>query len=236
MSQVLVFVLDVGECCVVLFFGMCGVIVCIMSVVWQVLCVVQLIEVDVIWLEVVVQVLQQQFGLQCKVMLMVFVLCVVVLILCEYLCLNVCLQEKEIELMFEVNIGLVVSLDEGLMVLVLCNVDMQLVVDIVVESCCLVVGVCVGMLLVGSYQYGIFIVMNFGMMGIDSFMFIINVLQVVIFGVMCVVKWVVVKDDSIVIVLMMGLYLIFDYCVVDGYLVVCFLIDLKMWLEIFEGL
>lgn len=236
MSQALAFVPYAGERRVVPLAGMRGAIARAMSAAWQVPRVAQSIEVDASRLEAAVQGLQQQLGPQCKVTLTAFVLRAVALTLREHPRLNARLQEKEIELMPEVNIGLAVSLDEGLMVPVLRNVDTQSVADIAAESRRLAAGARAGTLSAGSYQHGTFTVTNLGMTGIDSFTPIINVPQVAILGVTRVTKRVVVKDDCIVIAPMMGLHLIFDHRAVDGYPAARFLTDLKTRLETLKGL
>ncbi|CAJ0792864.1 dihydrolipoamide acetyltransferase family protein [Ralstonia holmesii] len=236
MSEALAFVPDAGERRVVPLAGMRGAIARTMSAAWQVPRVAQSIEVDATRLEIAVQALQQQLGPQCKVTLTAFVLRAVALTLREHPRLNARLLEKEIELMPEVNIGLAVSLDEGLMVPVLRNVYTQSVADIAAESRRLAAGARAGTLSAGSYQHGTFTVTNLGMTGIDSFTPIINVPQVAILGVTRVAKRVVVKGDSIVIAPMMGLHLIFDHRAVDGYPAARFLSDLKTRLETVEGL
>ncbi|MGN8061779.1 dihydrolipoamide acetyltransferase family protein [Ralstonia sp. 22111] len=236
MSQALTFVPDAGERRVVPLSGMRGAIARTMSAAWQVPRVAQSIEVEATRLEAAVQALQQQLGPQCKVTLTAFVLRAVALALREHPRLNARLQEKEIELMPDVNIGLAVSLDEGLMVPVLRNVDTQSVADIAAESRRLAAGARAGTLSAGSYQHGTFTVTNLGMTGIDSFTPIINVPQVAILGVTRVAKRAVVKDDSIVIAPMMGLHLIFDHRALDGYPAARFLTDLKTRLETLEGL
>ena len=236
MSEALAFVPDAGERRVVPIAGMRGAIARTMSAAWQVPRVAQAIEVDASRLEAAVQALQQQLGPKCKVTLTAFVLRAVALTLREHPRLNARVLEKEIELMPEVNIGLAVSLDEGLMVPVLRNVDTQSVADIAAESRRLAAGARAGTLSAGSYQHGTFTVTNLGMTGIDSFTPIINVPQVAILGVTRVAKRAVVKDDSIVIAPMMGLHLIFDHRAVDGYPAARFLSDLKTRLETVEGL
>ncbi|MCT7305652.1 dihydrolipoamide acetyltransferase family protein [Ralstonia wenshanensis] len=236
MSQALTFVPDAGERRVVPLSGMRGAIARTMSAAWQVPRVAQSIEVEATRLEAAVQAMQQQLGPQCKVTLTAFVLRAVALTLREHPRLNARLQEKEIALMPEVNIGLAVSLDEGLMVPVLRNVDTQSVADIAAESRRLAAGARASTLSAGSYQHGTFTVTNLGMTGIDSFTPIINVPQVAILGVTRVAKRAVVKDDSIVIAPMMGLHLIFDHRAVDGYPAARFLTDLKTRLETLEGL
>lgn len=236
MSHDLASVPEAGQRRVVPLAGMRGAIARTMSAAWQVPRVAQSIEVDATRLELAVQALRQQLGAQCKVTLTAFVLRAVALTLREHPRLNARVLEKEVELMPDVNIGLAVSLEEGLMVPVLRNVDTQSVADIAAESRRLAEGARAGTLSPGSYQHGTFTVTNLGMTGIDSFTPIINVPQVAILGVTRVARRVVVKDDAIVVAPMMGLHLVFDHRAVDGYPAARFLTDLKTRLETTEGL
>ncbi|ANA32434.1 dihydrolipoamide acetyltransferase family protein [Ralstonia mannitolilytica] len=236
MSQDLASVPEAGTRRVVPLAGLRGAIARSMGAAWQVPRVAQSIEVDATRLELAVQALQQRLGPQCKVTLTAFVLRAVALTLREHPRLNARVLEKEVELMPDVNIGLAVSLDEGLMVPVLRQVDTKPVADIAAESRRLAEGARAGTLSPGSYQHGTFTVTNLGMTGIDSFTPIINVPQVAILGVTRVARRVVVRNDSIVIAPMMGLHLVFDHRAVDGYPAARFLTDLRTRLETTEGL
>ena len=227
---------DAGERRVVPLAGIRGAIARSMSAAWQVPRVAQSIEVDATRLELEVSALQQRLGPQCKVTLTAFVLRAVALTLREHPRLNARMLDKEVDVMPDINIGLAVSLDEGLMVPVLRNVDAKPVADIAAESRRLAEGARAGTLSAGSYQHGTFTVTNLGMTGIDSFTPIINVPQVAILGVTRVARRAVVKDDSIAIVPMLGLHLVFDHRAVDGYPAARFLSDLKTRLETIEGL
>jgi pyruvate dehydrogenase E2 component (dihydrolipoamide acetyltransferase) len=236
MSQGLASAREADERRVVPLAGMRGAIARTMAAAWLVPRVAQSIEVDATRLELAVQALQQRLGPQRKVTLTAFVLHAVALTLREHPRLNARALEKEVEVMPNINIGLAVSLDEGLMVPVLRDVDTKSVADIAAESRRLAEGARAGTLSAGSYQHGTFTVTNLGMTGIDSFTPIINVPQVAILGVTRVAKRVVVKDDSIMVAPMMGLHLVFDHRAVDGYPAARFLTDLKTRLEIIEGL
>ncbi|WER50948.1 dihydrolipoamide acetyltransferase family protein [Cupriavidus sp. WKF15] len=236
MTHSLVSAPDAGERRAVPLAGIRGAIARSMSAAWQVPRVAQSIEVDATRLELEVSSLQQRLGPQCKVTLTAFVLRAVALTLREHPRLNARMLEKEVDVMPDINIGLAVSLDEGLMVPVLRNADTRPVADIAAESRRLAEGARAGTLSAGSYQHGTFTVTNLGMTGIDSFTPIINVPQVAILGVTRVAKRAVVKDDSIAIVPMLGLHLVFDHRAVDGYPAARFLSDLKTRLETIEGL
>lgn len=236
MSQVLASAPSASERRVVPLAGMRGAIARSMSAAWQVPRVAQSIEVDATRLEQAVQALQQRLGPECKVTLTAFVLRAVALTLRQHPRLNARVLEKEVELMPDINIGLAVSLDEGLMVPVLRNVDAKSVADIAAEMRHLAQATRAGTLSAGSYQHGTFTVTNLGMTGIDSFTPIINVPQVAILGVTRVARRVVVKEGAIVVAPMMGLHLVFDHRAVDGYPAARFLTDLKTQLETAEGL
>jgi pyruvate/2-oxoglutarate dehydrogenase complex dihydrolipoamide acyltransferase (E2) component len=204
-----------------------------MSIGWQVPRVAHSIEVDVSALEALRSQLPPGAG---KITLTAYILRAVALTLRAHPRLNARLVEKEIELMPDINLGLAVSLNDGLMVPVLRNADAKSVAELAAESRTLAEGARLGTLGAGNYQRGTFTVTNLGMTGIDSFTPIINAPQVAILGVTRVARRAVVKDDAIVIAPMMGLHLVFDHRAVDGYPAALFLTDLKNRLESAEGL
>jgi len=216
--------------------GMRGAIARNMSAGWAVPRVAHSIEVDVTLLELARHAEQEKLGPRCKVTLTAFVLRAVALTLRQHPRLNARVLEKEIELMPNINLGLAVSLDEGLMVPVLRDVDAKSIGDIVAESRSLAEGARAGTLPASAYQRGTFTVTNLGMTGIDSFTPILNVPQAAILGVTRVAKRAVVKNDWISVAPMMGLHLVFDHRAVDGYPAARFLTDLKTRLEAVEGL
>lgn len=207
-----------------------------MGIGWQVPRVAHSIEVDVSALEAQRSCLQQTPGSTQKITLTAYILRAVALTLRQHPRLNARVLEKEIELMPDINLGLAVSLDEGLMVPVLREADHKSVAELALESRALAAGARQGTLSAGSYQRGTFTVTNLGMTGIDSFTPIINAPQVAILGVTRVAKKAIVKDGQITIAPMMGLHLVFDHRAVDGYPAALFLTDLKQRLETTEGL
>lgn len=207
-----------------------------MSIGWQVPRVAHSIEVDVSLLEAQRSNAQQAPGGTQKITLTAYILRAVALTLREHPRLNARMLEKEIELLPNINLGLAVSLAEGLMVPVLRDADSKSVAELAAESRTLAEGARQGTLSAGNYQRGTFTVTNLGMTGIDSFTPIINAPQVAILGVTRVAQKAVVRDGSIVIAPMMGLHLVFDHRAVDGYPAALFLTDLKNRLETAEGL
>lgn len=207
-----------------------------MDVGWRIPRVANSIEVDVSALEAMRSAMQQEQGGAQKISLTAFILRAVALTLRQHPRLNARMLEKEIELMPDINLGLAVSLDEGLMVPVLREADRKSVAELAEESRTLAAGARKGTLGAGSYQRGTFTISNLGMTGIDSFTPIINAPQVAILGVTRVARKAVVKDERIVIAPMMGLHLVFDHRAVDGYPAALFLTELKQRLETTEGL
>lgn len=166
-----------------------------------------------------------------KLTLTAFVLRAVALTLREHPRLNALMREKEIELVEDINLGLAVSLDDGLMVPVIRQADRKSVTELARESRELATGTRAGKLSPGSYQRGTFTVTNLGMTGIDSFTPILNPPQVGILGVTRVADRAVVREGKIVVAPMMGLHLVFDHRAVDGYPAALFLSDLARRIE-----
>lgn len=166
-----------------------------------------------------------------KLTLTAFVLRAVALTLREHPRLNALMREKEIELVEDINLGLAVSLDDGLMVPVIRQADRKSVTELARESRELATGARAGKLSPGSYQRGTFTVTNLGMTGIDSFTPILNPPQVGILGVTRVADRAVVREGKIVVAPMMGLHLVFDHRAVDGYPAALFLSDLARRIE-----
>lgn len=208
--------------------GMRGAIARNMELGWRIPRVAQSIEVDVTAVEAL--------RAASKISLTAFILRAVALALRDYPRFNARMLEKEIELMPDINLGLAVSLDEGLMVPVLRNADRKSVAELAEESRTMAAGARAGTLGAGSYQRGTFTVTNLGTTGIDSFTPIINAPQVAILGVTRVARKPVARGDRIVIAPMLGLHLVFDHRAVDGYPAALFLTELKRRLESTEGL
>jgi pyruvate/2-oxoglutarate dehydrogenase complex dihydrolipoamide acyltransferase (E2) component len=206
-----------------------------MTLGWQVPRVTHSLEADISCLEERRAAQQAALGDGTKLTLTAYLLRAVALTLRDHPRLNARLLEKEIELMSEINLGLAVSLAEGLMVPVLREVDRKSVIDIAREASFLADGTRQGSLGAGVYQHGTFTVTNLGMTGIERFTPIINAPQVAILGVTRAAKKPVVRNDCIAIAPMLGLHLAFDHRAVDGYPAAVFLTDLKRRLESADG-
>lgn len=207
--------------------GMRGAIARNMEQGWRVPRVAQSVEVDVTAL----QALRAAAPEDERVSLTAYVLRAVALCLRAHPRLNARMREKDIELLDDVNLGLAVSLDDGLMVPVLRNADRKRVAELGREARTLAEGARAGTLSAGSYQRGTFTVTNLGNTAIDSFTPIINSPQVAILGVTRVAARPVARGNEVAIAPMMGLHLVFDHRAVDGFPAALFLTDLKRRLE-----
>ncbi len=216
--------------------GMRGAIARGMTAGWQIPRVAHSLEADVSAVEAKRARLQAELGDSIKLTLTAYLLRAAALTLRAHPRLNARVTDKEIELMPDVNIGLAVSLDDGLVVPVLREVDRKSVEEIAREARTLAEGARNGTLSAGAYQRGTFTISNLGMTEVERFTPILHAPQAAILGVTRVIRRAVVKDDWISIAPMMGLHLVFDHRAVDGYPAAAFLGDLKRRLESAEDL
>lgn len=166
-----------------------------------------------------------------KLSLNAFVLRAVALALRAHPRLNALMREKEVELGADINLGVAVSVDDGLMVPVIRNADTKSVAQLAAETRQLAEGVRAGALTGGAYQRGTFTVTNLGATAIDRFSPIINPPQVAILGVGRTLQRAVVKDGAIVAAPIANLTLVFDHRAVDGYPAALFLGEVARRLE-----
>lgn len=145
--------------------------------------------------------------------------------------LNALMRDKEVEPVDDINIGVAVALDDGLMVPVIRHADTLAVAQLAAETRRLAEGARAGALTGGAYQRGTFTVTNLGATGIDRFSPIINPPQVAILGVGRSVLRPVVKDGAIVAAPVANLTLVFDHRAVDGYPAALFLGEVARRLE-----
>lgn len=160
-----------------------------------------------------------------------FVLRAVALALRAHPRLNALMREKEIELVDDINLGVAVALDDGLMVPVIRNADAKSAAELADETRRLAEGARAGALTGGAYQRGTFTVTNLGAAGIDRFSPIINPPQVAILGVGRTALRAVVRDGAIVAAPVATLTLVFDHRAVDGQPAALFLGEIARRLE-----
>lgn len=130
-----------------------------------------------------------------------------------------------------INIGIAVSLDEGLIVPNIKNAQNLNLIEIARKSVDLTSRARTGMLQQDEYRNGTFTVSNLGMLGLDNFQAIINPPESGILAVGKITDTPVVKDKNICIRSMMNLTLSYDHRVVDGDPAARFLLTIKQFLE-----
>lgn len=130
--------------------------------------------------------------------------------------LNATLSDEKIELLTDINIGVAVALDDGLVVPVIRNVDNIGLATISDQIKTAAEKARNNQLTPGELQGGTFTITNLGNFGIDAFTPIINPPECGILGIGRIVMKPVVQEEDIVIRSMMALSLTFDHRIVDG--------------------
>ena len=145
--------------------------------------------------------------------------------------LNGVVSDAEITLWNQVNLGIAVNTDYGLVVPVLkgiCDMGYSDMVDVLKSTA---EGARGGKLPASAYQRGTFTISSLGPTGIDWFTPVLNPPQIAILGVGRMTDRAVVVDGQVVVRPMMTLTLVFDHRAVDGYPAGLFLADLARRLE-----
>ncbi len=130
--------------------------------------------------------------------------------------LNATLTDEGIHLLPEINIGVAVALEDGLVVPVVRNADRERLSEISGQVKNFAERARSNQLTPGELQGGTFTITNLGNFGIDAFTPIINPPESAILGVGRILKKPVVHEDEIVIRSMLTLSLTFDHRVIDG--------------------
>jgi pyruvate dehydrogenase E2 component (dihydrolipoamide acetyltransferase) len=131
----------------------------------------------------------------------------------------------------EINIGLAVAVDQGLVVPVIRNADQTTVTGIALERQRLVERARAGKLSLEDLSGGTFTISNLGTFGVDSFQAIVNPPQAAILAVGRIIQRVVAIDDQPMVRPTMTLSLSCDHRVVDGVRAARFLGELATSLE-----
>lgn len=139
--------------------------------------------------------------------------------------------EEKIILKQNINIGLAVALEDGLIVPVIKDADKKGLGIIAKETAELILKAKNKKLLPDEYQGGTFTITNLGMFDIENFCAIINQPETAILAVGKIMKKPVVVDDEITIRPMMNLTLSCDHRAIDGAVGAKFLQNLKEILE-----
>lgn len=145
--------------------------------------------------------------------------------------LNARWREEGIELLSEINIGLAVDTERGLMVPVIHNVAGKGLREIARERRNLTDRALAGKLLPDELTGGTFTITNLGMFDVDVFTPLINLPQCAILGVGRIRAEPVVYQGEICVRQMMALSLTFDHRIVDGAPAARFLQQVKRLIE-----
>ena len=145
--------------------------------------------------------------------------------------LNAGFTEAGIHLRADINLGMAIALEEGLVVPVIRNADRLSLTELAARSRELIEKAQTKKLFPLDYEDGTFTVSNLGMLGVDSFVAIINPPQCAILAVGRVAPRVVADDGMFAIKPSMTATLSADHRVVDGAIGARFLQTVKQLLE-----
>ena len=145
--------------------------------------------------------------------------------------INASIIGDEIVTWAEVNIGLAVALDDGLVVPVIRNADQKSLVEIAHQRLDLAARARAGQLGRDDMQGGTFTLSNFGSYGGDFETPLLNPPQSAILGIGAINDEAVVRDGQIVIRPMMMLSMTFDHRLIDGAVAGAFRTALRTLLE-----
>jgi len=149
----------------------------------------------------------------------------------KYPLLNSTLDKEEVKVFGNVNLGVAISINEGLIVPVIRNAEQKSIVEIAKELEELIEKARKGTLSLQELTGGTFTLSNLGMYGISIFTPIINPPQSAILGVGRISDKPVVIEGEVAIRSIMPLSLSFDHRIIDGALAAQFLQELKRILE-----
>ncbi len=151
--------------------------------------------------------------------------------LADFPILNATLTPEGIRLNPEVNIGVAVALDDGLVVPVLTGANRLALRDIATAAEMLITRARQGLLQPDDLRGGTFTITNLGMFDIDEFTAIINPPESAILAVGKIEKTPVVRADAVVIRPIMTLSLTYDHRIIDGAPAARFLQRIKQLLQ-----
>jgi pyruvate dehydrogenase E2 component (dihydrolipoamide acetyltransferase) len=135
----------------------------------------------------------------------------------EYPIMNSTLEDEGIKVIEEINIGVAVASDRGLIVPVVRNADTTDLAGVVAAMKDMAARGREGKLTLKEVTSGTFTITNLGMSAVDAFTPIINPPQVGILAVGRIVKKPAVVEDQVVVRPMITFSLTFDHRVVDGF-------------------
>jgi pyruvate dehydrogenase E2 component (dihydrolipoamide acetyltransferase) len=145
--------------------------------------------------------------------------------------LNATLNGEQIKVFEDVNVGIAVASEKGLVVPVIRNADGKSLTEIASVLLTLVEKARQGQLAKDDVSGGTFTITNLGMYGVDVFIPIINPPETAILGVGRVVEKPVVINGQVTVRPVMQLSLAYDHRIVDGAPAAQFLQAVKKILE-----
>jgi len=145
--------------------------------------------------------------------------------------LNAAFTDHGVEIYSDINIGMAVALEEGLVVPVIRNADRLSLQELAQQSRELAEKAQKKKLFPLDYEGGTFTVSNLGMFGVDKFIAIINPPQCAILAIGQVAARVVPHGEGIAVRPMMTMSLSADHRVIDGAIAARFLQEVKKLLE-----
>lgn len=145
--------------------------------------------------------------------------------------LNASYQDGAIELKGEINLGMAVAVEDGLMLPILRRADELPLADLAVEAHRLVEHARRGRFASEDVSGGTFTVSNMGMLDLEEFAAVINPPQAAILAVGAVKERAVARDGAIVARRTMRVTVSCDHRIIDGVVAGRFLEELKRLLE-----
>ncbi len=145
--------------------------------------------------------------------------------------LNAAFTAQGIQIFSDINIGMAVALEEGLVVPVIRNADRLSLQDMATQSKELAEKAQKKKLFPLDYEGGTFTVSNLGMLGVDSFVAIINPPQCAILAVGRVAPRAVPEGEKIAVRPMMTMTLSADHRIVDGAIAARYLQEVQRLLQ-----
>ncbi len=149
----------------------------------------------------------------------------------EYPIVNSRLEGDQIRLLDQINIGVAMAQEFGLIVPVIRNLEGKSLIQTSTELASLISKTGKGTLTLNEVTGGTFTLTNLGMFGVDAFTPIINPPETAVLGVGRIVEKPAVIEDRIEPRLMMTLSLTFDHRILDGATAARFLGRLAQILE-----
>ncbi|WP_185850313.1 dihydrolipoamide acetyltransferase family protein [Blattabacterium cuenoti] len=145
--------------------------------------------------------------------------------------MNTSWREEEIIYYSDINIGVAVALEDGLIVPVIKNADKKSLLQISKEIKDKVSRSKLRKIQAEEIENSTFTVSNLGMYGVESFTSIINIPNSSILSIGSIIKKPIVKDDKIVVGSVMKITLSCDHRIIDGANGSSYILSLRKFLE-----